>query len=82
MNYFAYPCIMFLLSTIVQANLYQQTIFLSWCRPAVYSDKITNLSNLTQNNTYNSTPKSYIQTIISYKTTHISYNLLVFNYII
>lgn len=27
MNYFAYPCIMFLLSTIVQANLYQQTIF-------------------------------------------------------
>ena len=82
MNYFAYPCIMFLLSTIVQANLYQQTIFLSCCRPAVYSDKITNLSNLTQNNTYNSTPKSYIQTIISYKTTNISYNLLVFNYII
>ena len=52
MNYFAYPCFMFLLSTIVQANLYQQTIFLSCCRPAVYSDKITNLSNLTQNNTY------------------------------
>ena len=77
-NDFAYPCIMFLLSTIMQANLYPQTIFFSCCRPAVYSGKIANLSNLTQNNTYNLTPKSYIQTITSYKSTHISYNFLVF----